>query len=300
MKRNRFNNTIILAKKCLLLFIQFPSLFFFPIFGIAVLIGLVIFYGMFLYHKFGIHLFDATTFQNWQNISKIHFGTINILVFIALFFMGMIAILFIEFAMSYQLLKKLRKQATSIPTALMQSIRHSAKILHLALLLSIVNLKMIFAFEYVQLFIATIIRKLSLKKLVPEEPFLAFQNNIYLTMPILVDDNLSVKKALQESITLMQQHFGKTFSINVSFGTVFFLFFGITALATERIFSLNYNRLAGASAFIISLGILILITDMFQLLLQITTYSYCIGKPTGPFTASDFNASFILEKEHHE
>lgn len=280
-----------LAKKACALIQHYPRILLFLFIEICMLLAAEAIYFIFLYQRYTIHIFDETSFKNWQNISFFEFSMSNVFFFLLIYFCISLAVLLIKFDSGYYLMQKLDGKPCTIFASMLHTLKRLPVILHTSTLMTSITLLYIVELEYIKSIIRSIIRFLSIPHVAPKHHLDRIKLEMYLTVPILIDTKCTLKQALHKSIALMHQTFGDAADFNFSFASLTPIVIVISIIC-ERIITSFVNQLAGIAALVTALGIGILLIHTVQLIIEIATYRYCTNKPTGPFTKEDFDQAF--------
>jgi hypothetical protein len=284
-------NGIMLVNHCFSFLKQ--HLFAFMMCFVIVAINLTIFIILLLieYHQYGMHMFDLTTLYNIISISFWnHMGHFCIL--LSIIFLGSLITMALRLWLTHYLIELLQKKYSKWKFLSLPSLQIVKEILRLSAIHAIQVLKKllnIFSFgdriDELQHFI--------LEKPKENTPNI-FTTSTFIALPLIAEEELTVKQAFERSEQLLKKQFGDEITSNYSLTSLKLkrLIFLFTVIGGTFHFILNFPvfpTLIICAVFITSLASFI---ENVTLVFKAALYNYLTDKPFQPFTEQEIKKIF--------
>lgn len=284
-------NGIILVQRCLRFLTQ--HIFAFIMCFAIVAINLIIL-GTFLfieYYQYGFHIFDLKSLYNLIGISFWnHIG--HILILLGIIFLSSLVTIILRIKLTHYLVEILQKKTTKWGFIHIPSLKVFKETLRFSALHSIqIFKKLLHSFDIYD-------RTTELQFFILDEPMdsvsTLFTTSTFIVLPLIAEEQLSLKEAFEKSEQLLKQQFGKEISSNYSLTaikiknsvTIFFVVGGILH------FLLNFDIFP---TLIICTVITTSIASFFEnvtLVLKAALYNCATDKPFEPFTKEEIKRIF--------
>lgn len=291
----KIKQTVRIALLCCAFFKKYPVLLIFPLLSFIAYALLELLILFLIYLRYGIHFFNPNTIELWGLISAWELGIVFILFIAPIYCIVTFFILLSKASLSHAIIVLIEDRPFfSFTESLIQGLSCSYELLKYAYLKTIL---IIVGESSIKRFLRRHVQILGGRDFIYQSKAENWLEATFLVVPILVFHRIFLQKAVQKSIILMQEMFGKKLSANFSFVGLIIIFATIIAFPCANSLAAKTNSLAAISLFFLLLGIIMCSIRGLEGIFHAIVYQYCLHRSTGEFSKADIKQSFIQEKE---
>lgn len=285
-----FNQTMKICKLGSKIFLQHPSLLFYPLFSFLLCFLLEAIVLFFIYFRYGIHIFNHETLELWG--------------FLSLWELGFLFAVFIAplscFVTFFMLLAK-AALADALTTLYEDQLHFSW---YQSFCRAVFSYRELMQYAYLKTLLV-IVGESGIKKFLRRHvDLLGGRDYIYqaradnwleatfLVVPLLVLNRLSLRKAIEKSRIVMEELFGGKVMARFSFVMLIFFLALCFASPLAHLIGAKTNGMAGIALFFLFLALIMCIIRSLEGIFHLIVYRYCLKKSIEPFTRDAIVTSF--------